>query len=36
MNYKDGTEVREGDIVEIRHPGGGTLGVVRKIILPVP
>jgi hypothetical protein len=34
MTYKNGTDVREGDIVEIRHPGGGTLGVVRKVISP--
>jgi hypothetical protein len=34
MNYKDGTEVREGAVVEIRHSGGGAFGVVRKIISP--
>jgi hypothetical protein len=34
MRYKDGTEVREGDVVFIRDTGVDVPGLVLKIISP--
>jgi hypothetical protein len=34
MTYKDGTEVREGDVVLIRHTDSSFRGVVSKLIRP--
>jgi hypothetical protein len=34
MRYKDGTEVREGDVVFIRDSGVDVPGLVLKIIFP--
>lgn len=34
MKYKNGVEVREGDIVLIAHGRGAEQGVVRKVLLP--
>jgi hypothetical protein len=34
MPYMDGTEVREGDVVAIRHDRSNSPGVVLKVLLP--
>jgi hypothetical protein len=34
MKYRDGTEVREGDVVAIRGGRSRERGVVKKVILP--
>jgi hypothetical protein len=34
MKYRDGTEVREGDVVAVHHGRSPERGVVKKVILP--
>jgi hypothetical protein len=34
MKYRDGTEVREGDVVAVNHGKSAEQGVVLKLVLP--
>lgn len=34
MTYKNGTEVREGDLVLVRRQGYSARGIVRRVIVP--
>jgi hypothetical protein len=34
MKYRDGTEVREGDVIVVHHGKSDDRGVVLKVVLP--